>query len=284
MRHLAKRAFVVGMIRRLRQLGPLPRRHRMPRQQQPDAIRLEYYKALLPFVHRITGVFHDVQTEILHLLMTERRVSGKMDTPSKDDAGRLVDRAERAADDEISRRRLEDMALKFGDRVSSFQRKQLDRQVRASLAVPLSLVEPHVTARLEGFAAENVSLIQGLTQRYFDRIRSDVTEAFEQGMHPNDLADLFQERDDMAERDARRIARDQIGKLMGQFNEERQKDLGITSYIWRTANDERVRDEHAEREGRQYDWSDPPEDGHPGEAIMCRCYAEPVFDQIIEDL
>jgi len=46
-------------------------------------------------------------------------------------------------------------------------------------------------------------------------------------------------------------------------------------YIWRTMEDEKVRDSHAVREGKVYNWNLPPEGGHPGEDHNCRCWAEP---------
>lgn len=279
---MASRAFTIGMIRILRRYAPVRRRGRLPRQQQPDALRLEYYKALLLFVHQVTASFAAIKGDIIQALVNERRAQGKMDAPGRDDIHRAIDKAQRTADDDISKKRLEETAKRFGERVSSFQREQLDNQVKAALGVPLRLIEPATTAKLEGFAAENVSLIQGLTQRYFDRIRKDVNEAFESGMHPDTLAELFIERDGMAEDDARRIARDQIGKLNADFNEERQTELGITGYIWRTANDERVRDEHQELEGQSFKWDDPPAEGNPGEPIQCRCYAEPDFTPLLE--
>ncbi len=47
-------------------------------------------------------------------------------------------------------------------------------------------------------------------------------------------------------------------------------------YIWRTVGDGRVRSSHAERNGKVFSWEDPPEDGHPGEAYNCRCWAEDI--------
>ncbi len=109
-------------------------------------------------------------------------------------------------------------------------------------------------------------------------------QAFEDGTTPRELAESLADRFDMAEDDAMRIARDQIGKLSAQLNEDRQEAMGVTSYIWRGALDNRERDEHVEREGKEFSWDDPPEDGHPGEPIQCRCYAEPVFAQLQESV
>jgi len=94
-----------------------------------------------------------------------------------------------------------------------------------------------------------------------------------------------------ARKRARIIARDQIGKLNGQLIKKRQTQLGIDSYIWRTSLDERVRGNpsgrypkavpsHFAREGKVFNWDTPPEGGHPGEAILCRCTAEPYIEGV----
>jgi uncharacterized protein with gpF-like domain len=38
---------------------------------------------------------------------------------------------------------------------------------------------------------------------------------------------------------------------------------------------------HHHREGKTYRDSKPPPDGHPGEPIRCRCWREPVFEDIL---
>ena len=45
-------------------------------------------------------------------------------------------------------------------------------------------------------------------------------------------------------------------------------------YTWRTVQDSKVRSSHADREGKVFSWTDPPDGGHPGEAYNCRCWAE----------
>lgn len=48
------------------------------------------------------------------------------------------------------------------------------------------------------------------------------------------------------------------------------------AYIWRTAADDKVRDEHASRAGKTYTWDAPPDGDHPGDDYNCRCWAEPL--------
>lgn len=74
------------------------------------------------------------------------------------------------------------------------------------------------------------------------------------------------------------IASDQVGKLNGRLMRYEQQRAGITHYRWETMQDSRVRPSHRERQGVIFSWEEPPSDGHPGEAIRCRCVADPVFD------
>lgn len=66
-------------------------------------------------------------------------------------------------------------------------------------------------------------------------------------------------------------------RFAGRINAERQQALGIDRYIWRSRDDDRVRDLHAAHDDEVYFWDEPPEGGHPGEAYGCRCVAEPVL-------
>lgn len=278
----------VAIVRYLKALGPLPRRRVMPRQQQPDAIRASYYRDVLPYALVGARSMNREADEIVRLVADERRLEAarrgeKMDASNRERALELVRRAaERAARQlNASEKEIAAVARKHGRATSIFQREQLNRQTKAALSVPLVAVEPVVVEKLDGFAAENVDLIVTVSDRYFDRIRLDVLEAFETGMRPETMAESFVERMGMSENDAMRIARDQIGKLNGQLNMERQKGMGVTGYTWRGVRDNRERDEHVEREGEHFTWDNPPPDGHPGEPIQCRCYAEPDFDDIM---
>ena len=277
----------LSIMRLLTALGPLRQRRRIPKQKQPDRLRREYLGAITPFVRTATAEFDKVRGEVVALLELERerREQGvKQDASNKDRAKQLVERAAVRAAAAWAPRELYAAASRYAKRTNDFQKEQLGRQVSAAMGVSLAAIEPTITVKIEEFAARNVDLIKTVPERYFDRLRLDVEEAFDTGMHPSTLAEIFEERDGMAENDARRIARDQIGKLNGQLNEARQTGMGVTGYTWRTANDNRVRDEHADREGQHYEWSDPPEDGHPGEAIQCRCFAEPDLGPILEGL
>lgn len=82
-----------------------------------------------------------------------------------------------------------------------------------------------------------------------------------------------------AEKHVRLIARDQVSKLNGQLNRARQVAAGISRFVWLTQRDPRVRDAHAELQGRVFGWEDgAPGVGIPGQPIQCRCYGGAVVD------
>ena len=94
---------------------------------------------------------------------------------------------------------------------------------------------------------------------------------------PAELGALLQERLKVGAYEARNIARQQSDMLAAQSLQARHKSVGVTSYRWRNVGDRRVRKLHQQREGREFSYAEPPEDGHPGEPWGCRCYAEPVI-------
>lgn len=275
-------ARAVHLVRLYRSVGGVRKTPgRVPRQQQPDGVRLEYFKAIRPFLDRARAEAHAVLPQIGHLLTSEAAPRGRQDSSGSSAARALLDHAARQAAAHFAPGELRAVARKFGHRTSDFQRAQIDRQVRSAIGVSFDAIERPTIDRIPDFVDRNVELIKTVPERYFDRLREDVEEAFAEGRSVDELAEDFADRYDMAEDDARRIARDQIGKLNGQVNQDRQEALGVTGYVWRTMRDQRVRDEHAEREGQSFSWDDPPEDGHPGEAVQCRCYSEPDFSEIL---
>lgn len=273
----------VALIRVLRR----SRRRRIPRQRQPDLIRSEYYRALLPFIEIAHRAFRSIRADLLAIVEAN---NAKMDAEDDQRVQDMIKRAAKLTAEMFRPTELEAVAKKFGQRTSVFSRNELDRQVRAAMGVNIDQLGLKSFVDFEAYAKENVDLIVTIQGRYFSRIERDVIKALQEGTNVRTLAKQLDADYGSAETDTMRIARDQIGKLNAQMNEENQKQLGITGYIWRTAQDNRVRDEHAELEGNHYEWDDPPDAGtdgepaHPGEAIQCRCYAEPDFGPILEAL
>lgn len=136
-------------------------------------------------------------------------------------------------------------------------------------------LEPMLQAKI----AENVGLIQSIPDEYFKKLVTIVNEGTTQGKPAKSMIKSIMQLGHSTSKRARLIARDQTQKVNAAVNEGRQKAMGIKEYIWRTSEDERVRETHKSKSGKRFKWSDPPEDtGHPGQDIQCRCVPEPVID------
>jgi SPP1 gp7 family putative phage head morphogenesis protein len=271
------REHTINQIRARRALAI--RRRKPPRQLQPDAIRLEYFKAIRDGI--LARAHARVVVDVYPLA---RMLTATGDSALHTDAKRINEALDKISQDFVnsySTQGLDDLAKKFAERTSDFQRDQLTKQTRALLGVEIPASE-NVAPQLSNFVAENVALIKSIPSQYFGDIEKTVTGAVTRGTRWEDLAKELQARYQVSESRAKLIARDQVGKFYGSLQQVRQEQMGVTGYTWQTVNDNRVRDEHSIRQGQHFEWSAPPEDGHPGEAINCRCYAEPDFSRIVE--
>lgn len=68
------------------------------------------------------------------------------------------------------------------------------------------------------------------------------------------------------------LARNETGNLYAQEVKDLMIENGIEHFVWHTMKDDRVRPEHAEREGLVFSINDEL----PGEDFNCRCWAEPI--------
>ncbi len=150
---------------------------------------------------------------------------------------------------------------------------------RAGVEPPAGrLAEGAQASRVLGWAEENVKLIRSLDERMVGDVIRLVARAAEDGTQTRTLARQIAERAQVSQARARVIARDQVGKLASLSARERSKAAGAQTYRWSASGDERVRPEHQARNGKTFRFDDPPPGGHPGEAVLCRCVAVPIFD------
>lgn len=125
---------------------------------------------------------------------------------------------------------------------------------------------------------ENVGLIRSIPEEYFKKIETVVFTGTTQGRTANSMIKQIMDIGKTTTKRAKLIARDQTSKLNSALNQQRQQNLGVEEYIWRTAGDDRVRDSHASKNGKVFRWDNPPADtGHPGQDIQCRCIAQAII-------
>lgn len=135
-----------------------------------------------------------------------------------------------------------------------------------------------VRAHVEAATQRNVSLIRGLSQETYQRIERIVWTAYADGTTSQELAKTLRDDIGFGKKRARLIARDQLGKYSGALDKARQEQAGIDSYVWKSVGDDVVRPKHRENNGKRFSWKKrPPQTGHPGEDIQCRCKAKAVL-------
>ncbi|MGF6878368.1 phage minor head protein [Paraburkholderia sp. MM5477-R1] len=171
------------------------------------------------------------------------------------------------------------LARRMVDQCDESTTESLRASVNAALGVDIqtALQMQNLGGVLEAAQQANVVLIKSIPQQYFDRVSTQVLTALQQGQRYSAIVEAIQGETEVTERRAKLIARDQTSKLNSAITEARQTALGIEEYEWQTSGDERVRDSHAENDGKVFRWDSPPETGHPGHDVNCRCVALPRF-------
>ncbi len=189
--------------------------------------------------------------------------------------------ARKSADVSFNQPAFEAAAFTAGERTlkhSKHEFKRLGIDIRS---------EPTMTPLIDGWRHDNVALITKMQTDSLDRIETVLRDGWGQRAETlsGAIKDILGSSDDpksegKLQRRADLIARDQVLTLHSKITRHRQKKAGINKYIWTTSNDERVRPEHEELEGETFSWDGEgdPEEGHPGEAVNCRCVAYPVLD------
>lgn len=138
---------------------------------------------------------------------------------------------------------------------------------------------------------QNATLIKTLPQDVSKEVTQYIAEQSFKGRRSEDLTDEIKELfSHKAQVRATTIARTETSKASTALTHARSQQLGIRWYIWRSAEDVRVRSSHALMDDVICCWDDPPNPEllnhenrnygsyNPGEIFNCRCYPAPIVD------
>jgi len=160
---------------------------------------------------------------------------------------------------------------------------------------------------------ENYRLIKTMSTDYIAKLNSIVITGVQSGATYEDLLLQIESLSSkMTGFNARRLARDQIGKLNGIIAKEQQTSIGMETYYWHTMGDEKVRGDptgiyakaipqHFYIDNMLCSWNNPSVysddlgktwknkpstwvQTHPGMAIMCRCESFPSWSFYLHDI
>ncbi len=142
---------------------------------------------------------------------------------------------------------------------------------------------------LDADYANNMALwIKKWSSDTIKELRGAVEENAAAGYRFDHLVDRIQGRYDVSKTKAAFLARQETALLVSKHREQRFGEVGITSYIWRTAGDAEVREAHKHLNGREFEFANPPivdaatgRRANPGEDYNCRCEAEAVLPGVL---
>lgn len=169
------------------------------------------------------------------------------------------------------------LTVEQGEKISLMNKEQFIKTIHSSLSVNPIVQEPYMETQLKLFQTQNTDLItkMGLDQKA--RVEQTLYSNLSQGNGIEKIQQELEKSEKIGENRARLIARDQTNKFNGQLTQLRQQEVGIVSYVWTTAQDERVRPTHKVLDGETFSWEKGPKIGHPGSEINCRCIAQPII-------
>jgi len=190
---------------------------------------------------------------------------------------------------------LEERIAKIANLTNAISLEEWRRSVKKTLGIDLlsDYYKGEVYAEsLKRWTAENVLKVKSLPNDTLGKLEQVIVDGYQQGKSTKQLQKEIQEAYDVDKRKAELLARDQISTLNSQITKMQQTDAGVKKYRWSTSRDGRVRECHADLEGKVFSWDDPPEMWystkhgvvytgrrcHPGEDYACRCVAIPIFD------
>lgn len=250
-------------------------RSRSPRPRRPEGEIREYRAALRGVSRAIADLVRELVFPEIDSLLAEAGTRGDAirtdDWPAR--IASLFAAVRAGADD--AQAQAQQVADTLGDRVMDRATEEQVRQIRAVLGVSPSFIDDErIGSMLNAWKQQQGAFITRMSAEAIQDIQDNVSRGVRSGRSTRDIQADIRQRFGVTDRRAERIARTEISQLNSQITQERQRELGVDGYIWRTARDERVRDEHDAREGKRFAWNNPPPDGHPGEPVNCRCVAE----------
>ena len=288
MSEAARRELIERASQRHQEQGRRGLRRQPPRPRRPEQQIREYRAALRDVVGALEREVRDrVFPEIDSII---REAGTRDDGVRTDDWGdRLADlfAASRAAIGpkiEEAERRMESL----GDKVEERSTDEQIRAIRATLGVrPTFYDDDKVRGILNAWKQENRAFITRMSDETVQEMMDEASRAVRSGRTNKEIRDKLRKRFGISDRRAQTIARTEISQLNAQITRERQRELGVEKYRWRTSADERVRDAHEAINGQIFSWDEGPAltDGqHPGESVNCRCVAISMVDDLLEEL
>jgi len=282
---------------------------KLPPIKSSQQIELEYYRGLKKYANFIKEYVRKNLLPTLERLKPQYTQDGYVD-----DIGEVLSRMRTALLNNIpvslSSQMVNGIEAKNRSKFSSILKSSFGVDVEGVL------VNEGIKDLTQAQIAKNATLIKSIPDEFIKDIETTIYNGVTSGLDYATIAKQINGIKDISssfgklDNRVKMIARNETSTITSQINQKRFQELGVDLYIWRTSQDERVRGEkggkypdakpsHAVMDGKVCRWDDPTvyadslkqaKEGkwkkrssigaplqHPGEPILCRCFAEPIF-------
>lgn len=262
--------------------------------QAPSAAEREYFKAISEIMKELYEAYKKFLLDDfgrVHERVSETLPGYREDAGEKEIV-QMLHKVRLVTSEKFTKGELEKIIGRKLANIKKYNDGQTKAQFKRVAGVDLWTDDKPLETIMALSTFNNVNLIESLLNKTQSDVEKTIFDGFRTGLRHEEIAKTIKSKIDPNYRDsagrasdvaykARFIARDQTAKLNAQITQARQSELGIKKYIWRTSQDERVRDSHKRKEGKVFSWNNPPADtGHPGEDYNCRCTAEPYLEDL----
>lgn len=204
-----------------------------------------------------------------------------------------------------------DMISRVAQRVFSFENNQWEKQTNHVLGMSWKSMAEWWPGTQKTWAINNYNLVKDLSREYINKLTTLIITAIQSRWgYPELVESILKLSDKFTGYRTRLIARNQVGFLNSFIWREQYNEIGLSTYIWTTAHDEKVRGtpggkypksipSHYVMDGLLVDWNNPgvySKDGgktwiaksgimeflQVGQANGCRCVPKPYWKNKIE--
>ena len=130
--------------------------------------------------------------------------------------------------------------------------------------------------------------VKEFTDKMILELRGIVADNARAGHRFDRLVDGIQGRYDVSQSKAAFLARNETARFVAEHRRQRFGDAGVTSYVWSTSKDSRVREDHKKLDGRTFEYAHPPvvdeatgRRANPGGDFLCRCVDSPILPVVL---
>jgi len=200
---------------------------------------------------------------------------------------RLANQVRRKIRRQFNNERIEAMVADILRKTDARAQQQLYRQVENAIGISTKalMVKEGMKPAINALILETVEWVKKLREESLEAFTTNTLHAMTTGSSLEDVMQQFKGVVEKRKNHAKFLAHNQIQNFNSVTSKLRVQKLGITKAIWDTADDDRVRPSHADRDGKEFDLSEglySSMDGKhliPGVDYNCRCTARYIIPE-----